>query len=320
MVRKGKKIFCMQEYSSQPRIFMATLPGRGDDCWPHKSSFYGWNIDWTRQFHNLSDSYLSSAIGAHHRYNCISFTSSASSWNIWSIWWSDINGRRENSIPWSSNSCTSIFWGLWFQVPRKERCCRLPSGGERAWFLFTVDINPNCLICSNFKYLQVISRKDQAQYWYHADLPYNYVSVDQFSQRFKASSLGQKLNDELSKPYDKSKSHNSALSFDIYSLSKWEMFKACMARELLLMKRNSFVYIFKTMQVIIYSYDYLGWCIYNNILNHIKLTHIPFLCPAAHHHCIYYNDSIYAYSNNCGLDRCQLFFGQSILYNCKTHD
>ncbi|XP_050239633.1 pleiotropic drug resistance protein 3-like isoform X4 [Quercus robur] len=101
---------------------------------------------------------------------------------------------------------------------------------------------------------EVISRKDQAQYWYHADLPYNYVSVDQFSQRFKASSLGQKLNDELSKPYDKSKSHNSAMSFDIYSLSKWEMFKACMARELLLMKRNSFVYIFKTMQLIITAF------------------------------------------------------------------
>ncbi|KAK9991985.1 hypothetical protein SO802_026970 [Lithocarpus litseifolius] len=101
---------------------------------------------------------------------------------------------------------------------------------------------------------EVISRKDQAQYWYHADLPYNYVSVDQFSQRFKASSLGQKLNDELSKPYDKSKSHNGALSFDIYSMGKWEMFKACMARELLLMKRNSFVYIFKTMQLIITAF------------------------------------------------------------------
>uniref|UniRef100_A0A2N9E6E2 ABC transporter domain-containing protein n=1 Tax=Fagus sylvatica TaxID=28930 RepID=A0A2N9E6E2_FAGSY len=101
---------------------------------------------------------------------------------------------------------------------------------------------------------EVISRKDQAQYWYHSDLPYNYVSVDRFSQMFKASFLGQKLNDELSKPHDKSKCQNNALSFDIYSLSKWELFKACMARELLLMKRNSFVYVVKTMQLIITAF------------------------------------------------------------------
>lgn len=109
----------------------------------------------------------------------------------------------------------------------------------------------------NFNHLQVISKKDQAQYWSHADLPYNYISVDQFSQMFKASYLGEKLEEEISKPYDKSRCPNNALSFSIYSLSKWELFKACMARELLLMKRNTFVYIFKTAQVTFYSKD---WC------------------------------------------------------------
>ncbi|XP_062143567.1 pleiotropic drug resistance protein 3-like isoform X2 [Alnus glutinosa] len=101
---------------------------------------------------------------------------------------------------------------------------------------------------------EVISRKDQAQYWCHADLPYNYVSVDQFSQMFKASCLGQKLNDELSKPYEKSRSHDNSLSFNFYSLSKCDLFKACMARELLLMKRNSFVYVFKTVQLVITAF------------------------------------------------------------------
>ncbi|KAG2721210.1 hypothetical protein I3843_02G058000 [Carya illinoinensis] len=101
---------------------------------------------------------------------------------------------------------------------------------------------------------EVISKKDQAQYWYHAGLPYNYVSVDQFSQMFKASDLGQRLNDDLSEPYDKSKSHRNALSFSIYSLRKWELFKACMSRELLLLKRNSFVYVFKTVQLVITAF------------------------------------------------------------------
>lgn len=98
-------------------------------------------------------------------------------------------------------------------------------------------------------YLQVISKQDQARYWHDADTPYNYVSVDQFSQMFKASYLGEKLEEELSKPFDKTQELKNALSFTKYSLSKWQLFKACMDRELLLMKRNSFVYVFKTAQV-----------------------------------------------------------------------
>lgn len=99
--------------------------------------------------------------------------------------------------------------------------------------------------------MQVTSKKDQAQYWCLTDTPYNYVTVDQFSQMFKSSYLGKKLDDELSKPYDKSKCPNNALSFSKYTLSKLEIFKACMAREVLLMKRNTLVYVFKTAQVII---------------------------------------------------------------------
>ncbi|KAK4835862.1 hypothetical protein QYF36_015451 [Acer negundo] len=98
---------------------------------------------------------------------------------------------------------------------------------------------------------EVISRKDQEQYWLHIDIPYNFVSADMFSRKFKESRLGKKLNEDLSEPYDKSKSHKNALSFSLYSLSRWNLFKACMSRELLLMKRNSFVYVFKTTQLII---------------------------------------------------------------------
>ncbi|XP_020254356.1 pleiotropic drug resistance protein 3-like [Asparagus officinalis] len=63
--------------------------------------------------------------------------------------------------------------------------------------------------------------------------------------------IGQRLDEELLKPYDKSQNHKNALSFSIYSLPKSELFKACLAREFLLMKRHSFTYIFKTTQLTI---------------------------------------------------------------------
>ncbi|KAK7291743.1 hypothetical protein RIF29_07126 [Crotalaria pallida] len=98
---------------------------------------------------------------------------------------------------------------------------------------------------------EVISKKDQSQYWYRMDIPYNYVSVDQFAEVFKTSYWGRMLDDELSQPYDKSQSHKNALSFSKYSLGKWDLFNACMKREILLMRRNSFIYVFKTVQLTI---------------------------------------------------------------------
>lgn len=102
----------------------------------------------------------------------------------------------------------------------------------------------SCLIL-----LQVISKKDQAQYWDRAEQPYSYISVDQFIKKFEDGHLGWQLNEELSKPFDKSQSHKDALSFRTYSLPKWELFKSCTRREFLLMKRNSFIYVFKSIQV-----------------------------------------------------------------------
>ena len=100
--------------------------------------------------------------------------------------------------------------------------------------------------------LQVISSKDQAQYWHKTDQPYSHVSVDQFAKIFKDSHLGHKLDEELSKPFDKSHSHKNALSSRPYSLTKWGLFKACTRREFLLMRRNSFIYVFKSTQVALF--------------------------------------------------------------------
>ncbi|VAI01864.1 unnamed protein product [Triticum turgidum subsp. durum] len=95
---------------------------------------------------------------------------------------------------------------------------------------------------------EVLSKKDQQQYWSRTEEGYNFVTVDQFCDKFKASQSGQNLAGELSKPYDESKGHKNALSFSIYSLSKWDLVKACFAREFLLMKRNAFIYITKAIQ------------------------------------------------------------------------
>ncbi|KAK9282203.1 hypothetical protein L1049_005115 [Liquidambar formosana] len=98
---------------------------------------------------------------------------------------------------------------------------------------------------------EVTSKKDQEQYWADRSTPYRYISVTEFASRFKRFHVGQQLQNELSVPYDKSQSHKAALVFTKYSVPKMELFKACFSKEWLLIKRNSFVYVFKTVQIII---------------------------------------------------------------------
>ncbi|KAF3650989.1 Pleiotropic drug resistance protein 1 [Capsicum annuum] len=96
---------------------------------------------------------------------------------------------------------------------------------------------------------EVTSRKDQEQYWARRDETYKFISVREFSEAFQSFHVGRKLGDELAVPFDKSKSHPAALTTKRYGVSKKELLKACTAREYLLMKRNSFVYIFKIIQL-----------------------------------------------------------------------
>ena len=96
---------------------------------------------------------------------------------------------------------------------------------------------------------QVTSRKDQRQYWAHKEKPYRFVTVQEFAEAFQSFHVGQKISDELRTPFDKSKSHRAALTTETYGVGKRELLKANISRELLLMKRNSFVYIFKLTQV-----------------------------------------------------------------------
>lgn len=96
---------------------------------------------------------------------------------------------------------------------------------------------------------QVTSRKDQHQYWSIEDEPYRYVSVNEFAEAFQTFHVGRKLGEELSVPFDRKRNHPAALTTTKYGISKTELLKASISREWLLMKRNSFVYIFKVVQV-----------------------------------------------------------------------
>ncbi|KAM3688042.1 hypothetical protein ACJW31_10G120600 [Castanea mollissima] len=101
-------------------------------------------------------------------------------------------------------------------------------------------------------YLQeVTSRKDQQQYWANKDIPYAYITVKEFADAFQSFHIGQKLGDELAIPFDKAKGHPAALTTKKYGVGKKELLKACISRELLLMKRNSFFYMFKMVQLIV---------------------------------------------------------------------
>ncbi|KAF3450819.1 hypothetical protein FNV43_RR06908 [Rhamnella rubrinervis] len=96
---------------------------------------------------------------------------------------------------------------------------------------------------------EVTSRKDQEQYWVRKDFPYRFVTVKEFAEAFQSFHVGRKLADELATPFDKSKNHPAALTTKHYGINKEELLRACFSREYLLMKRNSFVYIFKLAQL-----------------------------------------------------------------------
>ncbi|CAL9023392.1 unnamed protein product [Prunus brigantina] len=98
---------------------------------------------------------------------------------------------------------------------------------------------------------EVTSRKDQKQYWTSRDEPYRFITVKDFSEAFQSFSVGKRITEELAAPFDKTKSDPAALMTKKYGIRKVELLKACFSRELLLMKRNSFVYIFKLTQLAI---------------------------------------------------------------------
>ncbi|KAF9613768.1 hypothetical protein IFM89_011492 [Coptis chinensis] len=101
---------------------------------------------------------------------------------------------------------------------------------------------------------EVTSRKDQEQYWADKSKPYRYISATEFVYQFKTSHIGLQLYSNLLIPYDKSKSHKAALVFTKYSIPKMDLLKTNFGKEWLLIKRNSFLYIFKTIQIVVVAF------------------------------------------------------------------
>ncbi|GAB4850125.1 transcription factor [Ancistrocladus abbreviatus] len=101
---------------------------------------------------------------------------------------------------------------------------------------------------------EVTSKKDQQQYWARRDEPYRFIPAKEFSEAFQSFHVGQVLGDKLATPFDRSKSHPAALTTAKYGVGSMETFRACFSREWLLMKRNSFFYIFKIMQYAVVAF------------------------------------------------------------------
>ncbi|KAF3334920.1 pleiotropic drug resistance protein 3-like isoform X2 [Carex littledalei] len=101
---------------------------------------------------------------------------------------------------------------------------------------------------------EVTSRKDQQQYWVLNDEPYRYVPVKKFAEAFKSFHVGRAMGNELEVHFDRSRSHPAALTTSKYGVSTKELLKAQIDREILLIKRNSFVYIYMLTQLVIISF------------------------------------------------------------------
>nr|GMD77748.1 Pleiotropic drug resistance protein 1 [Ipomoea batatas] len=98
---------------------------------------------------------------------------------------------------------------------------------------------------------EVTSKKDQQQYWVRRDEPYRFITSKEFAEAYQSFHVGRKLAEELSVPFDKTKSHPAALTKEKFGIGKRELLKVCTEREYLLMKRNSFAYYFKFFQLVI---------------------------------------------------------------------
>ncbi|KAF8393306.1 hypothetical protein HHK36_021547 [Tetracentron sinense] len=97
---------------------------------------------------------------------------------------------------------------------------------------------------------EVISTKDQEQYWSVPDCPYHCVPVTKFVEAFRSFCTGKSLSEELAVPFDRRYNHPAALSTSSYGVKRSELLKTSFSWQMLLMKRNSFIYVFKFIQLL----------------------------------------------------------------------
>ncbi|XP_043698940.1 ABC transporter G family member 32 isoform X1 [Telopea speciosissima] len=98
---------------------------------------------------------------------------------------------------------------------------------------------------------EVTSKKDQEQYWSGQGRNYQYITVKKFAEAFRSFRVGKNLSDELSVPFDRRYNHPAALSVTRYGGTRVELLKTSFSWQTLLMKQNSFIYVFRFIQLLI---------------------------------------------------------------------
>ncbi|XP_031258876.1 ABC transporter G family member 32 isoform X1 [Pistacia vera] len=98
---------------------------------------------------------------------------------------------------------------------------------------------------------EVTSKKDQEQYWSNSFQPYRYIPPGKFAEAFRLHQIGKTLSAELAVPFDRRYNHPAALSTSQYGEKKSELLKTSFNWQLLLIKRNSFIHVFKFVQLLL---------------------------------------------------------------------
>lgn len=86
---------------------------------------------------------------------------------------------------------------------------------------------------------------DQKQYWAGNESEYQYHPIEKFVESFHTSFLPQ-LPEENRCKQTSNKARKTSKSCGI---SRWSIFQACFSREVLLLKRNSPLHMFKAIQI-----------------------------------------------------------------------
>ncbi|GAB2300384.1 ABC transporter G member 32 [Dionaea muscipula] len=97
---------------------------------------------------------------------------------------------------------------------------------------------------------EVTSKKDQEQYWSDLECAHRYIPVVKFAESFRLYHVGKNLCKELDIPFDRRSNHPAALSTCRYGVKRWQLFKIGFSWVRLLMNRNSFIYVFKFIQLL----------------------------------------------------------------------
>ena len=87
---------------------------------------------------------------------------------------------------------------------------------------------------------------DQKQYWISDEHKYHYHSIQNFAESFHLSYLPRLVQDNVFVPKNAGNGEEVKTSS---TLSRWNVFKACFSREVLLFKRNSALHIFTALQM-----------------------------------------------------------------------